>query len=84
MEKMLVTNDTCNYYWAVKSCRRQNQIKIGKRLKFGFESVGNIPGKGENAGYQHIMLFPHCFSWPQAFIMGLLKVENICKRQKQM
>ena len=26
-----------------------------------FDSVANIVGKGENAGYQHFLLFPQCF-----------------------
>ena len=26
-----------------------------------FDRVGNIVGKGENAGYQHFLLFPQCF-----------------------
>ena len=29
--------------------------------KFVFGSVENIAGKGENAGYQHFLLFPQCF-----------------------
>ena len=30
-------------------------------MKIVFERVENIVGKGENAGYQHILLFPQCF-----------------------
>ena len=26
-----------------------------------FDRVENIVGKGENAGYQHLLLFPQCF-----------------------
>ena len=26
-----------------------------------FDRGGNIVRKGENAGYQHFLLFPHCF-----------------------
>ena len=26
-----------------------------------FDNVENIVGKGENAGYQHFLLFPQCF-----------------------
>ena len=26
-----------------------------------FDSVENIVGKGENASYQHFLLFPQCF-----------------------
>ena len=28
---------------------------------FIFDRVENIVGKGENAGYQHFLLFPQCF-----------------------
>ena len=28
---------------------------------FVFERVENIEGNGENAGYQHFLLFPKCF-----------------------
>ena len=33
--------------------------------------VENIVGKGENAGYQHFLLFPQCFQ--KASSNGLLK-----------
>ena len=26
-----------------------------------FDTAKNIVGKGENAGYQHFLLFPQCF-----------------------
>ena len=28
---------------------------------FVFDRVKNIVGKGENAGFQHFLLFPQCF-----------------------
>ena len=34
-----------------------------------YDRVENIVGKGENAGYQHFLLFPQCFqkaSFPEA------------------
>ena len=33
----------------------------GLVYKFNLERVENIVGKGENAGYQHFLLFPQCF-----------------------
>ena len=30
-------------------------------LKTVFERVENNVGKGQNAGYQHFLLFPYCF-----------------------
>ena len=32
-----------------------------QKLKIAFGRVENIVGKGENAGYQHFLLFPQCF-----------------------
>ena len=32
-----------------------------QRLKLVLGTVGNIEGKGENAGYQNFLLFPQCF-----------------------
>ena len=32
-----------------------------EKLKFVFGRVGKIVGKGENAGYQHFLLFPQFF-----------------------
>ena len=40
------------------------------------DRVENIVGKGENAGYQHFLLFPQCFQKP--FFLGLLKVGIVC------
>ena len=30
------------------------------------DSVGNTVGKGENAGYQHFLLFTQCFPMPSS------------------
>ena len=38
---------------------------------FVFNRVENIVGKGENAGYQHFLLFLQCFQ--KASFVGLLK-----------
>ena len=37
---------------------RQN---VDKMIFSLFDRVENIVGKGENAGYQHFLLFSHCF-----------------------
>ena len=39
------------------------------------ERLENIVGKGENAGYQHFLLFPQCFQKPS--LSGSLKVGNV-------
>ena len=36
-------------------------INVTQKLKFVLVRVENIVGKGENAGYQHFLLFPQCF-----------------------
>ena len=33
-------------------------------MKFIFECVENIVGKGESGGYLHFVLFPQCFEMP--------------------
>ena len=38
-----------------------DKINVTQKLKFVLERVENILGKGENAGYQHFLLFPKCF-----------------------
>ena len=36
-------------------------MNVTEKLKSGLGRVENIVGKGENAGYQHFLLFPQCF-----------------------
>ena len=43
-----------------------------EKLKFVFQRVENILGKGENAGYQHFLLLPQCFQ--NSTSSGFLKV----------
>ena len=38
-----------------------DKIVVIKKLKFVLGRVENIVGKGENAGYQHFLLFSLCF-----------------------
>ena len=40
-------------------------------LKIGLGRIESIVGKGENAGYQHFLLFPQCFQKPS--VSGSLK-----------
>ena len=37
-----------------------------------YDRVENTVGKGENAGYQHFLIFPQCFPKPSS--LGSLKV----------
>ena len=44
----------------LKACA-DNKINLIEKLKFALNRTENIVGKGENAGYQHFLLFPQCF-----------------------
>ena len=51
-----------------------------QKLKFSLGRVENVVGKGENAGYQHFLLFPQCFqkdTFSRAFKSGLCGKELI-------
>ena len=57
------------------TCRLQNKCKEKQKFSLGWVTrVENIVGKGENAGYQHFLLFPQCFQ--KASCSGSLKVGN--------
>ena len=49
-----------------------DKINMNQKLKFDMGRVENIVGKGENAGYQHFLLFPQYFR--KASFSGSLKV----------
>ena len=38
-----------------------NKIEVYQKTKFVLNWLENILGNGENAGYQHFLLFPKCF-----------------------
>ena len=50
-----------------------DKINDGEKLKFLLGSVENIVEKGENAGYQHFLLFPQCFQWAFFFFLKVVK-----------
>ena len=39
----------------------EDKVNHTKNIKYANHEVENIVGKGENAGYQHFLLFPQCF-----------------------
>ena len=41
--------------------KADDKINVTQNLNFGLGKVENILGNGENAGYQHFLLFPKCF-----------------------
>ena len=38
-----------------------DKLNLTQNLRFVFQKLENIVGKGENAGHQHFLLFPQCF-----------------------
>ena len=40
------------------------RMNDAKMMIYVFDRVGNIMGKGENAGYQHYLFFQQCFQKP--------------------
>ena len=49
-----------------------DKLKVAEMMISLFDRVENTVGKGENAGYQHFLLFPQCF--PKPYSLGSLKV----------
>ena len=44
--------------WSNLKASAGDKIRVTEKLKFVLGRVENIMGKGENAGYQHFLLFP--------------------------
>ena len=61
--------------WSKLKAFADDKLNLAEKLEFLLIRVENIVGKGENAGYQHFLLFPQCFQ--QASISGSLKVEIV-------
>ena len=59
----------------LKACV-DKRINMTEKLKFVLERVENMVGTGENAGYQHFLLFPQCFQ--KASFSWSLKVGGFC------
>ena len=49
-----------------------DKIQFVEMMIYILDMVENTVGKGENAGYQHFLLFPQCF--PKLSSLGSLKV----------
>ena len=49
-----------------------DKLTVDKMTISLFDRVENTERKGENAGYQHFLLFPQCFPKPSS--LGSLKV----------
>ena len=55
-----------------------NNLNIAKMIIILYDRVENIVGKGENAGYQHFLLFPQCFQ--KAYSQGC-KTSGLCGKE---
>ena len=49
---------------------------MAEKLKFVLGRVENIVEKGENAGYQHFLLFPQCFQKASLLGGGVVKSQD--------
>ena len=50
-------------------------LNVDEIMNYNLDRVGNIVGKGENAGNQHFLLFPQCFqkaSFSRALKVGIV------------
>ena len=47
--------------WTKLKAFADDKINVTEKLKFVLGKVENVVGKGENAGYQHFLLYPQCF-----------------------
>ena len=54
----------------LKACA-DDKMNVTEKLKFVLWRIRNTVGKGENAGYQHFLLFPQCFQ--KASQLGVVK-----------
>ena len=60
-----------NFAWSKFKAYADNKVKVAKMAEFVLDRVENNVGKGENADYQHFLLFPPCFE--KASFPGLLE-----------
>ena len=57
----LTIYQTTSFWPRPNSKHLQTTIHMLLKWRFVFDRAENIVGKGENAGYQHFLLFPQCF-----------------------
>ena len=66
--------------WSQLKAFADDKIKVTEKMKFVWEMVETIVGRGENAGYQHFLLFPQYFQ--KTSFSRLLKV-GLCGNEIQ-
>ena len=62
--------------WSRFKALADDKINITKQVKFVFERVESIVGKGENAGYQHFLLFPQFLQ--KGLFLKVVKSQGLC------
>ena len=68
-----------NLDWPKFKAFADDKLNAIEKLKFVFlGNVENMVGKGENAGFQHFLLFPLCFQKPSFF--GVVK-SRLCDKE---
>ena len=75
--------------WSKLKALADDKLKMAEMVEFLVDRVQNIVGKGENAGYQHFLLFPRYFqtdAFPGPCKLGIvcyslfkrIKIHSIC------
>ena len=60
----LTVYQTTNFWSKLREFEfADNKLDLIEKLKFVLGRVENVVGKGENAGFQHFLLFPQCFKY---------------------
>ena len=63
----LTLSQTTKFWTGPNSKQLQTtKLDVAKMTISLFDREENTVGKGENAGYQHFLLFPHCFPKPSS------------------
>ena len=62
--------------WTKVKVFADDKLNYATIINSVFDRIENIVGKGENAGYQHFLLFPQCFQ--KYSFSGSLKVGIVC------
>ena len=58
MDRCMDRQTTVKQYFSPPPHKKRGHKKVTQKLKFNLGRAENIVGKGENAGYQHFLLFP--------------------------
>ena len=59
--------------WSKLKVSAEDKINVIEKLKFVLERIEDSVGKGENAGYQHFLLFPQCLEKDSCFKVRIVR-----------